>query len=268
MEISKKQQYLILLTLVFLASCELKNPKEKSEVSVNYSPCPELKKALDDQILYASNLQEEHQTVFQELSLIQSQLNSIDTDNVIAVYEKYENVEGVRRYSSSLQDKANQVKYLIDNQKKEIRRLKRAIGNNQYLNKFIDGLEEQLAIKNEVISQLRNTTEKQLKTIRGQQDTIVIYKERLITVQEALENASNKRFTVVFSKKNANITEQVSNSLYLPYPNNKIEVLSNHPSRSFSKNKSGKGTILEIKDGKLFWSDTRFFVINIGKRKL
>ncbi len=277
----------LIATLVFF-SCGNKDAQEKI-VS---------QKAMQDSIQAALDAKnKEMEDLFAQLNEIEQDLNTVTSkySNVESI--RNASTELNKNSRSKIQSQIQDINEILNQQKQRIntltRELKKSKSTNKELTAFIEKLQQRITEQEEEIQLL--TTELQKKNIiinslnknldelsqqnKEKDDHILKVEDEKNTVYyvvgtkkeliaQGIINSKGGflgmgKKTTVSSDSELDKYEQVDLRRFktVKLPGKKIQILTSHPSSSYSFDKEDKPTELNITNASLFWSKSKFLVI-------
>ena len=254
---------LILLMGAFSIACERSSQKSEEEMS----------EALSEK-------QEQQNQFYSELAAINQQINEINTDRVIYLNAGQSEIRRELGDDGAItKDKITRIRKLIDMQNQELQDYQNEIQalkarletlktnptvNLQPARKLVESLLDQLNAKDEMLHKL------QAENVNLQMNTAQL-KGSIVELKDllALANAeNNKRYCVLFSKREVQLKEFTGAFLALPYREKQLSLLSIHPSGSFTVQEASDAKSTSLKISGEFWKDTKFAIIRVNRRDL
>lgn len=272
MEVLEKNLVKIgLLLWIFLVSCnQSQSSKEVTALTIDNQD-------LNQELIKKQKLMDKFYT---ELATIKSEINSIDTEDVIyAAASKSEIREQIRTDTEITTDKINQIKTLIKIQNEElelheneINRLNRKLkelsnkssgvdGVNQSFRQLIRSLEQELVQKSRIIIELK-------KENHNLQLNNVALKNSVLELKDLLQEAqkeNDRKFYLVFAKKDVQLNEYFGGRISINQRSKNFEILSDHPYGSYHINEINNSRS-SIELGSNFWNETKLAIIRVDKK--
>lgn len=288
----KNASYLLLATLLLFTSCNLKNSSESDRL-----------KAQNDSLVQAqATMQQEINDYFAAMNDIQENIDKIkNVQNAISVEPLSENTpEDVRKKVTEDMEYLNQ---MIKTNREELNNLRSKLKRSSFklsdvekslaqLTKQLEeqsakvaSLQAQILQKDSLINTLNTTVSDLGKNVEdlssknatqetkiNQQDEAlntawyaigskkelkdnkIITSDGIFTASKVLQSDFNKNYFVKIDARN---TKQI------PLYSSKAKVLTNHPKSSYTLTKENDNYILFITDATLFWSISKYLVVEV-----
>lgn len=270
-----KGNYWILISFLIIISCEKTQPMN-SEIE-------ELKNENYNLRKEAQNNQQLLDKWFDEFLIIQKELSSIDTEEILLLeYGIDRSIQFNESDKYVLINKIRMIKSLIEEKKKEL-------SNSDFrvksLNGMIENLHNELVMKERIIYLLNKENTKiksennkikiennQIKDENNQLDNQLVKKsdtvKKLVKELDLMDLVLNKKYIFLVSNKQAKVSEFSKNSIIINYKYRDVDILSYHSNNSYNLSKYGKNSMLRILNPSLFWKDSNNLIIRIKKGNL
>ncbi len=143
------------------------------------------------------------------------------------------------------------------------------------LQKRLTNLEDELSKKEiiieeqaKVISEQENNILSQEEIIKEQKEDLLDSKAKLAYKNQLIEGLSTKH-VILYARKETIHIELEGNSFYLQNKINQLELISDHPSSSYTINELKEGvTEFKITNPTAFWDNNNYLLIRVKARKL